>query len=156
MTELRRISPDEWATWRDMRLRSLADTPDAYGSTLQREAAYDEAEWRTRLEGGRAILVFEDGAPVAMGAAWRPDEERFDIVAMWVVPEFRGRGFSRLVLQELVSMGRSEGRRIGLCVTRGNDVARSAYEKFGFVDTGTSDPLREGSDLLVDHLVLPG
>lgn len=156
MAELRVIGPDDWELWRSMRLRSLADTPDAYGSTLARESAYSEAEWRERLQGGRAVLVFEDEVPVAMGAAWRPDDTRFDIVAMWVVPGSRGRGYSKLVLEELVEMGRAEGRRIGLCVTRGNHVARSAYEKFGFVDTGESDPLREGSELLVDHLVLPG
>lgn len=156
MLELRRLTPDDWQLWRAIRLQSLADAPDAFGSTLERENAFTEAEWRERLVGSRAVLVLVDGRPVAMGAGWRPDDDRFDIVAMWVEPAFRGRGLSMPVLHTLVEIGLSEGRRIGLCVTRGNDVARSAYERFGFVDSGETGPLREGSDLMVDHMVLPG
>ena len=156
MAELRRIGPDDWEAWREIRLRSLADSPDAYGSLLSRESAYTEDDWRQRLV-DRAILVYEDERPVAMGAAWRREEEGdFQIVAMWVDPAYRGRGFSTMVLEELVAMGRAEGRRIGLCVTQGNDVARTAYEQFGFVlSDEPSSPLRESSELLVDHLVLP-
>ncbi len=155
MAEVRWIGPDDWEMWRDIRLRSLADSPDAYGSLLSRELEFTEADWRQRLN-DRAVLAFESGEPVAMGAAWRRHDGDFQIVAMWVEPGHRGRGLSTLVLHELVARGRSEGARIGLCVTQGNEVARSAYERFGFAASDEpSSPLREGSELLVDHMVLP-
>lgn len=156
MAEVRVVEPDDWELWRDLRLRSLADTPDAYGSTLERELAFGEADWRERLEGRRALVVVDAGEPVAIGGAFVPEDGTFQIVAMWVAPGHRGRGHSKLVLEELVAKGRATGRPIGLCVTQGNSVARAAYERFGFVPSGEPpSPLREGSELLVDHLVLP-
>ena len=46
MSEVRRIGPDDWELFRDIRLRSLADSPDAFGSTLERERAFRHAELR--------------------------------------------------------------------------------------------------------------
>lgn len=156
MAEVRVVEPDDWELWRDLRLRSLADTPDAFGATLEQELTYDEEEWRRRLEARRALVVFADGEPAAMGGAFVPEDGRFHIVAMWVIPEHRGRGYSKLALEALVAKGRAEGRLICLDVTQGNSLARAAYEGFGFVPSGEPpSPLREGSELLVDHLVLP-
>ena len=111
---------------------------------------------RPRCEGRRAVVVLDEGEPVAMGGAFVPEDGTFQIVAMWVAPGHRGRGHSKRVLAALVAKGRASGRPIGLCVTQGNGVARAAYESFGFVPSGEpASPLREGSELLVDHLVLP-
>jgi len=34
MLKVREFLPDEWQTYRALRLRSLAESPDAFGSTL--------------------------------------------------------------------------------------------------------------------------
>lgn len=36
---------EEWRTWRDLRLRSLADFPHAFGATLEREQAFTDDDW---------------------------------------------------------------------------------------------------------------
>lgn len=151
---LRQLSPEDWETWRDIRLRSLADSPDAFGSTLAREQGFVEADWISRMQ-SMPVVAFVDGTPAALGGAFRPEDGVAHIIAMWTAPEFRRRGLSRLVLDELVGMARAEGRRVELDVTQGNSAARSAYERYGFVPTGRAAPLREGSALLVDQMVLP-
>jgi hypothetical protein len=52
--DIRRIRADEGLRLRDIRLRSLADSPMAYGSTLTREEAYPEAVWHERAANGAA------------------------------------------------------------------------------------------------------
>ena len=155
MTEVRRAGPDDWEAWRDLRLRSLADSPDAFGSTLDREQAFTREDWLDRLR-SLAVLAFVDGVPVGLGSGFRIREGWVQVVAMWVEPAYRGRGLSRRILDLVVEGARAEGRRAALEVNVANPVARAAYLAYGFVPTGERGPLREGSDQVVEHLVLPG
>jgi GNAT superfamily N-acetyltransferase len=51
---------------------------------------------------GRFVIVYDDeGEPIACGAIRRHDEEAAEIKRMYVRPDARGRGLSRLVLREL-------------------------------------------------------
>ena len=38
---------------------------------------------------------------------------------------------------------------------KGNSAARTAYERYGFVATGESEPIREGTTARADLMVLP-
>lgn len=151
--EVRALTADQWPVWREIRLRSLADTPDAFGSMLEREQQFSEDDWMLRMASCPTV-AFVDGAPAALGGFFRPDDETAHIIAMWTDPAFRRRGLAHLILESLIERARAEGRRVVLDVTRGNDGARTTYERAGFVATGRSAPLREDSDLLVDEMVL--
>ena len=154
-TALRFLTPDEWEAWRKIRLQSLADSPDAFGSTYGREATYDEAAWRTWVERANPVVAFEDGDPVACGGVLATDASEAMVIAMWVAPEHRGRGLSRLILDALVGWGREHGLPLVIGHNRDNPIARAAYLSYGFVPTGESEPLREGSDAVCDVLRLP-
>jgi hypothetical protein len=65
MSEVRQLRPDDWEIFREIRLRSLADAPDAFGSTLEREQAFSEDDWRRRVAG--PVFVVLDPEPVAVG-----------------------------------------------------------------------------------------
>ena len=107
---VREVGGEDWPTWREMRLRALADSPSAFGSTYTREVAFTEQDWRRRLAGdGVCVLVEDDGLPVGMGA-----------------------GF----------------------LNTANAAARRCYERYGFAVTGETRPLREGSDEMVERMVL--
>lgn len=47
--DLRPVTEDDWALWRDLRSRVLVTDPDAFGSTLEREQAFTESDWRARV-----------------------------------------------------------------------------------------------------------
>jgi hypothetical protein len=53
--EVRQAGAADWEALRELRLRALADTPDAFASTLQKEAAFPEQVWRQRAEGGGGV-----------------------------------------------------------------------------------------------------
>jgi len=58
---------------------------------------------------GRFVVGYVDAVAVAMGGVRRVDAEAVEIKRMYVAPEFRGRGFSRVVLAHLESLARELG-----------------------------------------------
>jgi ribosomal protein S18 acetylase RimI-like enzyme len=147
-TVLRRLTPDDWAVLREVRLRALADSPDAFGSTLGRERDLDEKEWRGRTV--RPVWVVEvEGRAVAMGGAF-PDDGVLQVWGMWTDPEHRGRGHARALLDALVGPAVAEGRPAALHVNVANPGARAFYEGYGFVGTGELEPLRPGSEQRIE------
>lgn len=154
---MERVGPDDWMLWRDLRLRALADSPDAFASTLAREQSFSEDEWRARLVGSSYVGRL-GVAPAAIGAGVRQAEDHLQVVAMWTAPEARGHGLGSAILTALVATAAEENRRLELDVAVDNEVARSLYERHGFVATGERQPLRAGSALEVEKMVssLPG
>ena len=155
--EVRHVGADDWRVWRGIRLRSLREAPEAFGSTYEHEVGFAEQDWRDRLgSGGPAVLAFAGTEPVGIGAGFQDRDGWLHVVAMWVDLAWRGRGVARRVLDALVGWAADRGLRTHLDVTVGNDRARGLYERAGFVGTGGTRPLREGSAYLVERMVLPG
>jgi hypothetical protein len=67
--DIRRVRADEWRQLRALRLRALAETPLAFGSTLAREEAFSETVWQERAAGGSDRATFaaeQDGRWVGL------------------------------------------------------------------------------------------
>ena len=154
--EGRIITPDDWSLFRDVSLRALADSPDAFRTTLAEAQAFTEDFWRQRAEGSAPILVvLEDGRGVAMGGVLTPPDSSVAYIwGMWTAPEARGRGYAAGLLENLVNWCRDRGLGVRLHVTEGNAAARRLYVAHGFKPTGVREPLREGSALRVEELHL--
>jgi ribosomal protein S18 acetylase RimI-like enzyme len=108
---IRRFESSEWRTYRDLRLRALADSPDAFGSTLARESTRTDDEWRGRVERGAnsrrefPALAAVDDAPV--GLVWaRLDDEQSSVAHLfqvWIASEQRGSGVGRQLIDAAVA-----------------------------------------------------
>ena len=156
MVDIVAAGPDDWALVRDVRLRALADSPDSFGVVLAEASTQPEHAWRARLDRPDPTLVAVlDGAGVGMGGGFAPDgTDRAWIWGMWTDPAVRGRGVGRRIVAELVAWAQGAGRTPYLHVTEGNDGARALYVSCGFAPTGVWEPLRPGSPLRIEELVL--
>jgi ribosomal protein S18 acetylase RimI-like enzyme len=157
LIDVRRVQVDEWEALRDTRLRALAGSPDAFGTTHAEAVARPEQWWRDWTErsaagsGQAMFLAWEGSEPVGIaGAYW--EESYYVVVSMWTDPRRRGRGIGRRLLDAAVAF--ADGAEIVLSVTDGNDAARRLYERYGFVATGATEPLRSNSALLIHELRL--
>ena len=140
---VRRASEDDWPQLRGVRLAALADSPEAFGSTLDKEQAYGEEDWRDWLRTSAVFIAFEEGAPVAMAAGLDGDTaEECRLVAMWVHPGYRGREVGSRLVTQVAQWARGAGAdHLVLWVAGGNDAARQLYQRHGFTETGIDKPL---------------
>jgi GNAT superfamily N-acetyltransferase len=156
MTGVERLDGDDWVAFREIRLRSLIDSPDAFGSTYGEESSQVEHAWRDwaagRWRGGdAAVFAYRDeqGAMTgtATGAEYETEPGAAYLYAMWVAPDARGAGVGRALVEAVVDWARGRGcERLVLRVTETNEVARRFYAACGFAETDVREPLREGSE----------
>lgn len=147
MLELRVLTADDWAMWRELRLAALADAPDAFGSALADWQGNGDREerWRGRLAipGSCNLVSLLDGDPVGM-ASGVPGEDAgaVELISMWVAPRARGKGVGDRLVAELAGWATAQrASRIRLWVAEGNPRAAALYLRNGFHYTG-DDPQR--------------
>ncbi len=154
---MRRFGPLEWPTYRSLRLRALADAPQAFGRTLAEEQERPDAFWAERLAEGatseRSLALVAELGGEAVGIAWGRIEpsapETAHVFQMWVAPEARRRGAGERLLERIVDWARGRGaRRVALGVTVGDSPATRLYARAGFRPLGDPTPIRAGSPLL--------
>jgi GNAT superfamily N-acetyltransferase len=109
------------------------DTPDAPTATPQQMAP----------PGGAFVVIYEDDVALAGGGLKRLDDAACEIKRMYVVPEARGRGLGKLLLEAL----EAEARRLGYATARldtgpEQPDAQRMYERAGYraIDNFNANP----------------
>jgi len=149
------VTEADHALLRDVRLRALLDSPDAFGRTHAESADLPEDDWRERAGGpSPTLVVLEEGRGVAMGGVVVHDG-RASVWGMWTDPADRGRGHGTRVLDALLAWADERGLAVDLEVTEGNPAAQALYVSRGFIATGARRPLRPGSPTYAVGMVRP-
>lgn len=138
--EVRRISPAEWPLLRELRLRSLADAPEAFGQTHERALAEPDAEWRSAARASSSgdrrawfIASDTDGTDVGLVQARRRPPGDCLVFSMWVAPSARRGGVGGALIDSVEAWAAGWGaRRIVLWVFGANEGAQRFYERIGF------------------------
>jgi len=150
MTEsitVRQLKPEEWALYKELRLRALQADPLAFGSSHAREEGYADSEWQQRLSrpDGAVFGVFLEGAPVGMtGIAVKKDEPgKARLWGTWLEKALRGQGLSRRLYAARLEWARA---RQGIsCIEishwKSNPVSGKAALGSGFVFTHEEEAL---------------
>jgi GNAT superfamily N-acetyltransferase len=138
---VRRVAPDEWQAFREIRLAALADAPQAYLTTLAEAQAHPAQLWQDRIAANPHFLATVDGVAVGMTVVIATDNGR-EIVSVWVAPDARGRGVIEALIDAAVSWAGDQGDAIlGLWVVEDNERAERAYARYGFTRTGRTQPV---------------
>jgi GNAT superfamily N-acetyltransferase len=149
---VRRLAPDDWEVWREVRLAALADAPWAYGSSLAREEGFGQADWRARLDpanGMSAVALLGEQVVGAVGGYTPAGTDAVLLIAMWARPELRGSGVGDALVADVLAWARENGwSTVRLRVADGNDAARGLFVRNGFEPSGEHEPLE--SDPTID------
>ncbi len=132
----------DWTVLREVRLRSLEESPDAFTAHLHVEAGWGESEWRELLA-ARTWVAARDQQHGVIGIACLVPGTRH-VESVWVAPGHRRRGVLRELVREVQRIARVALRasELRLWVMDDNVVAQRAYDRLGFEPTGERQPVR--------------
>ena len=143
---MRTLSEDEWEQFRAARLAALAESPEAFVSSLAVEQEYDEATWRARMRRAQRLLAEVDGSAVGVASVgtMADTEGTAELFGLWVVPAWRGRGVAAALVRSGSEQARAKVSTGRLLV--GTDNGRPLASSFGFRPTGRRRPMRVVND----------
>ena len=146
---IRELTEDDAAIYWPLRLRGLREDPDAFGTTYaeSKDRTLEEVAQRlreSRAEGSFALGACDDAGQLVgcvrlgMNAGLRARHVA-GIYGMYVVPELRGQGVGRFLLEEAIARAREthELEQLFLYVVTSNAPAIALYRRIGFVSFGT-------------------
>jgi ribosomal protein S18 acetylase RimI-like enzyme len=148
--ELRVLTPDDWRTWRRLRLAALAEAPYAFSSRLADWQGDGDREerWRARLgiPGSFNVVAVLYGEPAGLASGVPAGEGAAELISMWVSPAARGHGVGDRLVQAVARWARQAGSQVlRLAVAQDNENAAGLYRRNGFQLTGElGDPMPDG------------
>jgi GNAT superfamily N-acetyltransferase len=152
--DIQRLSIDEGLRLRTLRLRALADAPDAFSSTFAEVAAHPLDMWRQQLQEIATFVAVHDGEDVGL-VRCASDAQQQDtawLISMWVAPEARGQGVGNALIDAVIAYARARGAsRLLLDVGDHNQQAIALYARKGFQPNGGTGSLPAPRDHMREH-----
>lgn len=152
--EIRRLGAHEGPRLRAIRLRALAEAPDAFGSTHDEAEARPPDSWDAQLREIPTFVAVVDGEDVGIVRGARDDShaDAAWLISMWVAPEVRGQGVGEALIDAVVGWARASGAgRLLLDVGDHNRPAIALYARMGFQPNGTTGSLPAPRDYIREH-----
>ncbi|MCW3783687.1 GNAT family N-acetyltransferase [Defluviimonas salinarum] len=139
---MRRITPEEAALWRRIRLLALATAPEAFSTRHAEWESRPLADFAAQIAANPVFLAFDNAEPVG-SASWSRDTElqtRGWLTSVFVAPSARGRGHApALIVATLADAAAAGIREMRLEVGAANRVAQEVYAKVGFAPVPASE-----------------
>jgi ribosomal protein S18 acetylase RimI-like enzyme len=163
---VRRLTGDDLDALWMIRLQALRDSPKAFGSTYEETVARGKESFRQRLGQGNDMFYLGafDGPLIGIVGFFREEgiknRHKGYVVSMYVLPERRGQGVGKALVQELVARAKQIAglEQLLLAVVTTNRTASQLYRSLGFEVYGTQpQALKAGEsywdeDLMILHL----
>ncbi|SFM48313.1 Protein N-acetyltransferase, RimJ/RimL family [Paenibacillus sp. 1_12] len=157
---IRCLDPADAEIYRQIRLRSLQETPDAFLTTYEIQQARPYEDFQQNLQ--RTAMKFtlgcfaENNELAGIVTFVRESNSKIthkgNIYAMYVSPEFRGKHVGYALLTELLQQAKQcPGlEQINLTVVSTNLAAKKLYESVGFTTYGTERNAMKSSGRYLD------
>ncbi|RWM24198.1 MAG: GNAT family N-acetyltransferase [Mesorhizobium sp.] len=138
---LKLLDPDDFETFKRIRLEALRAAPEAFASSAAEWENLPDEEWRQRLTNTPVVVSFRDGEPVGIMGLMRQRASkmahRATIIMVYLRDSERGGGNAVGMLNLLLDHARALGiRQVELAVSAENLAAIRFYQREGFHEIG--------------------
>lgn len=137
---LRRLTADDAALYREIRLEGLIDSPHAFASTLESEQDEPLERFAQRLVDSHVLGAFRGSRLLGVAGFYaqpKPKHTHKGVLwGMYVRPEARNAGVGRRLVEAIIEHARQHVELIQLLVISDNAPARRLYASLGFVEYG--------------------
>ena len=142
--QIRRLEVSDAPVYRELRLRGLREHPDAFTSSFEEENLRSPADTEKRLSPTSDTVMwgaFVEGTLAGVVGMTREtrlkNRHKATLVAMYVAPEYGGRGLGLALVQTVIQAARTaEVELLVLTVTDTNKQAAALYARAGFASFG--------------------
>jgi ribosomal protein S18 acetylase RimI-like enzyme len=155
--QIKIAQPPDWQEYKEIRLESLKESPQAFGGTFANESSQTDDQWKERITDNRRFFVLaqEGGATIGITGAKKVGDTDWTIVAVYLTPESRGKGYSKQLLSSVLQELKSRGAKlVTLTVNTEQKSAIKLYQGLGFQITDTLKDEKLGDGLLHDEYVM--
>ncbi len=153
MSEIKiiKLPPEQWPRYREIRLESLREEPQAFGSSYEDMEQRPDAFWQGRLsdaiQGEKSWLLFaQEGERLVgmIGAFCDETQETATIVSVYVCKAGRGKGIGKALMDGILCeiMMKGSLRKAVLGVNLEQTAAVELYRRFGFNVTGDREEIQ--------------
>ena len=137
---IRQLTKSDWAIFRAVRLHALATEPDKFSSNYAKENAYTDDIWQTQLSNPASAFfgLFDGDQLTGITGIIRKDLDAHAneaiCIASYLLPEYRGKGLSKMFYQARLDWAVKEPGLQYVCVGhRASNIASyRANQAFGF------------------------
>lgn len=147
--KIERLESGHGERLRSIRLRALADAPDAFGTTWNEASGEPPESWERQLRQMATYVATAAGRDIGL-ARGAPHDSAIDsgyLISMWVDPKVRRQGIAARLIDAVVVWARAENlKRLVLDVAESNLPALALYSRKGFMPNGNRgclEPPRE-------------
>ena len=158
-----RLQKREWRRLKSLRIRSVVDTPAAFGTSLESMKARKDEFWSAQVEHMACFVVCrhaqegKEDLGLVRGVHDPESIEHVWLLGMWVDPTARGHGLGLRLGQAVLDWARAidEVCVVKLEVAHDNRPAIDLYERLGFKATvnGQRDSGEQPKNVVYQYLV---
>lgn len=156
--QIRRLEPSDAALYREIRLEGLRKSPEAFGSTFEKENARPLSWFESVLARADIFGGFLDGtlAGVAAYAAHEGSKQahKATLWGMYVRDTARKSGLGKELVAAVLDHARERVEMVQLTVVSENDDARRLYGASGFVEYGYEKRGLKQDGRYFDHVLM--
>ncbi len=138
-----KLPTERWPEYKALRLEALKNEPISYANSHEESLEHPDEKWQKLLEEGNTWFAEVDGKLVGMASVDRSSKLKVkhhaSIVAVYVSPDFRGKGLARKLLETILKSLEEDPEivKVDLDVTTTLEPAIHLYESLGFKIVGT-------------------